>query len=260
MIVNEFVKITSWGKDKHINLICDYCQIQHSRQLKHYNKMKSNPLWDMDYCNKCWRPKIYNTPEYLNKMRSGVKRAYENPELRKKISAIVTGRNSGDNNPMKRQDVKNKVSKTRKELFEHPIFGPALKNKISLGCKEAWQAGKYIGANTSGESKWYDYQHSNGLIYKVQGQYELKFIAWLDSQGLEFLCHKGFIPYIDKQGVKRFYYPDFFVTDWNSYIDIKSSYWFHKQKDKWDCINEQCKDYKIKILMETELKNLGIKL
>lgn len=260
MIIGEYILIKTWGKDKQVDIKCDNCGGEHSRQFKHYKKMSKHVLWDKDYCNKCWRPKIYGTQEYLNKMRSGVKKAYENPELIKRMSNIVKGRNAGEKNPMKRLEVRQKVSETRKNLFKDPIFGPALSNKISRKCKEAWKQGKYIGANTSGESKWYDYYHSSGLVYKVQGTWELKFIEWLDSNGLEFTCHKGMIPYTDKNGVSRNYFPDFFVKEWNCYVDIKSSYWYQKQKDKWECLDSQCKNVGIKVLMEKDLKNLGIKI
>lgn len=260
MIIREYIVKKSWGKDLRVDIKCDQCSIEHSRQAKHYKKMKSHSLWDRDYCNSCWRPKIYGTPEYLSKMRAGVKRAYENPELIKRMSEIVKGRNAGDNNPMKRPDVQKKVSETRKKLFRDPIFGPALIQKLSRKSKEAWENGKYIGADTSGESKWYDYLHSDGTVYKVQGRWELKFIQWLDENKLLFTCHKGQIPYIDKQGNSRNYYPDFFVNEWNCYVDVKSSYWYQKQKDKWDCLREQCKDTEIRVLLEKDLRNLGIKL
>jgi hypothetical protein len=259
----KYISVNSKGNKDYFDktvLKCDLCGIDHMRDTKHYNRMKRHHLFDKDYCNKCWRPKIYGTAEYRQKMSKSVKIAYENTELRAQLSKIMKGVNSGDKNAMKRKDVRAKVSETRKKIFADPIKGKILREKISNGMSRAREDGTYFVGPTKGriKCKWYDYKHSNGEIYKVQGTWELKFIEWLDKNNMKFLCHRHYIKYLTKDNKQRFYYPDFFIFDWNCYVDIKSGFWFEKQLDKFDLIQQQNPDVAIKILMKKELNELGV--
>lgn len=263
MILEQFTETRHWAIGEvnvaMVKIQCDNCGTVHNREHKHFKKMKQHPLFDLEYCNKCWRPKIYGTPEYLAKMTAGVKKAYENLELRKRMSEIVTGRNTGDKNPMKRAEVRAKVSATRRQLFADPVTGPAIKKKIAAASRTAWEEGKYIGAKT-GKTKWYDYTHSSGTVYKVQGTWELKFIKWLDQNNMEFTCHRGKIPYTARDGSLHNYYPDFFVNDWNCYADPKGEHWYKKQIEKFELLTEQHPDITIRILHRKDLVKLGIKV
>ena len=265
MILEQFTEKRMWTSGEvGVNMVriqCDQCGTVHTREHKHLRKMKIHPLFDKEYCNKCWRPKIYNTPEYLAKMTAGVKKAYENPELRNRISKIVKAWDNmtGDKNPMKRPDVRARVSASRQRLFADPLTGPAIKKKIATASRVAWEEGKYIGSKT-GKTKWHDYTHSTGIIYKVQGTWELKFIEWLDQHNMEFTCHRGRIPYTARDGTLHNYYPDFFVNDWNCYVDPKGEHWYEKQIEKFQLLREQHPNIKIRILHRKELINLGIKL
>ena len=132
-----------------------------------------------------------------------------------------------------------------------------MRQKYSNGTKKAWEDGKFIGVNNCWKCLWYDYKHSNGKIYKVQGTWELKFIEWLDKNNLIFDCHKGRIPYIDDDNKNRNYYPDFFIYDWNIFVDIKSLFTFKGQERKFEILKN---NNKIKILFKEDLKKLGIKI
>ena len=50
------------------------------------------------------------------------------------------------------------------------------------------------------------------------------------------------------------YYPDFFITDWNCYVDIKNDYHYSIQKYKFDCLEKE--GYNIKIILKEELEKL----
>ena len=252
MIVNEFSKTTDRCTDIFCNIICDKCNKPHTRQRKHYRKMSSYAKWDMDYCNTCWRG-INATEEYRRKMSESVKKALAHPDVRTKLSAASKGKKLGDDNPMRRPEVRSKVSETRKKLFSDPATGAIIRDKISTACKKAWEDGRYIGSNTSGESTWYSYTHSNGTVYKVQGRYELRFIEWLDEKNMTFTCHTGRLPY-EVNGETHNYYPDFYVDEWQCYVDVKSAYWLSKQRDKFDALEIKYPG-QIKIFLEEDFKN-----
>lgn len=268
MIIEYFKKPYSYtskktGKvvttqNKMVRLVCDKCSNEHTRDAKHYAKMKVKfPEFNMDYCNTCWIPILNNRPQRLENMRQGLINAYNNkPELREKMSNIVKGRNTGDNNPMKRPEVRAKVSATRSALMKIPGYTDKFKH-ASLA---AWARGVYDNVNTSGHSNWYEYLHSSNTVYKVQGRYELAFIKYLDANNLDFDCHKGKIPYVADDGLTHHYFPDFYVYQWKSYVDPKASHWYKVQKRKFELLFEQHPNLKLLILTEDKLRNLGIKV
>ena len=241
--------------EKMVQLKCDECGEIHERTLRHYNKLKNNELFVKDYCNLCWRPILNNRPEKIKKMILGLKEVWKSEEKRKQMSETIKNVKdiSGDKNPMKNIEIRKKVGQTRSERMTDEE-----RKKYSDGTKKAWEEGKFIGVNNAWKCLWYDYEHSNGNVYKVQGTWELKFIKWLDDNNLKFECHKGRIPYIDDENKSKNYYPDFFVYDWNLYIDIKSDFTYIGQKRKFEILQKTNKN--IKILFKKDLKKLNIKI
>jgi hypothetical protein len=241
--------------EKILKLKCDKCDIIHERSLNQYKKMKENELFSNDYCNICWRLILNRRPEKIEKMKLALKKIWESEDKRKEMSDLIRSKVdiSGDKNPMKSLEIRNKVSKTRSEGMTL-----SMRKKYSNGTKKAWEDGKFIGVNNCWKCLWYDYKHSNGKVYKVQGTWELKFIEWLDKNNLTFECHRGKIPYIDDEGKCKNYYPDFFVYNWNVYVDIKSTYTFIGQSRKFEILKSN--NNKIQILFKEDLKNLGIKI
>ena len=148
---------------------------------------------------------------------------------------------------MKNIKIRKKVSNTRKNMMTQ-----AFRNKISEYTAKAWADGKYEGVRV-GQSKWYSYIHSNGTEYKVQGTWELEFIKWLDDNNLDFKCHEGRIQYVLKDQLKS-YYPDFFVTEWGQYVDIKNEYHYNLQIDKFNALKDQGNN--IRIILKEELEQL----
>lgn len=230
----------------------------------------SNPKWRKRRSEAA--KEICSKKEFREDMSRKLKKIYENPELRNKISDCVKQafkkdptnrvrqaktmrerkRNVGETNGMKKQEAKDKVSKFRKEFFKNK------ENRLRLSVKvaDAWKNGKFDKVRT-GRCKWYLFKSKDMKEYKVQGTWELSFIKWLDNNNLSFTCHKGRINYI-LNGVNRTYYPDFFIKEWNCFIDIKCSYFLKPEKIK--AIVECNPDLNIKILTEKELKELGVEI
>ena len=170
---------------------------------------------------------------------------------RKKMSDDITRseRMKGDNNPSRQPGASEKISKHRKEYYTNPEN----RKKTSESVSKLHLEGKL----KSGYTKNYKYT-CNDKEYIVQGSYELAFIKWLDLNKMKFRCHEDRIKYIDSNGVEKTYLPDFFVYDWDSYVDVKSSYWYSIQKEKFDNIFKSNPNLTLKILLESDLKNLHI--
>lgn len=267
MIIKEYKKPYTWTSKKTgklttvqehmIEFKCDKCGAEHSRTKKHYKKMKLNEHFNQDYCNKCWQGIQNNLPERRKKNSEAQKKRYADPKEREKTRLASKGNNAGDKNAMKRPEVREKVSETRTELMKDSEF----RQKFVQGSIDAWKRGCYTVVNDANhKTKWHIYEHSNGNEYRVQGTWELAFIEWLDKNNLTFECHKGRIPYTDDDGIERSYYPDFFVYEWNAYVDPKADHWYRKQYRKFELLKEQHPDKEIRILNKHKLLELGVKI
>lgn len=266
MITDTFSKSYSWtskktGKatttqEKMVMLTCDICNTVHARNYKHYSKMKTNVMFDRDYCNQCWIKILNSDPVKRQKNSRAQLERYKDPAERLKTSIASKGNNAGNTNAMKRLDVRKKVSETRTELMKDSEF----RAKFSQPAINAWARGAYENAKTSGKAHWHTYVHSNGNDYKVQGRYELAFIKYLDENNLKFDCHKGKIPYVADDGLTHHYFPDFYVHQWKAYADPKATHWYRKQYRKFELLSMQHPEIEIRVLTEDKLRKLGIKL
>jgi len=181
MIIKYFIK--SHGRINTKTMIrfkCDQCGMEYDIVNRNYLKMKKNPYYLKDYCNKCWRKVLNNRTEYKNSMSKAINKMYsDRPEIRDKKRKSMMGKNVGMLNGMKREEARKKASKSRKKLFLNPEF----KKKHGDMVRKAWADGKFDGVRV-GQCKWHRYIHSNGNIYKVQGTWELAFIYPFDKSQL----------------------------------------------------------------------------
>lgn len=229
---------------------CDKCNKVDDRNMKsHQILLENNPDFDKDYCKDCWRGMRQKTKRAKDRMSNAINTMINNdPDWKIRNSKSKKGKiNIGESNGMKNLDSRIKASNTRKNLMT-----PKFRDNISKYTAKAWADGKYDGVKV-GQSKWHEYLHSNGTTYKVQGTWELAFIKWLDSKNLTFDCHKGRIPY-KLNGKDKSYYPDFFIYEWNQYVDIKNEYHYSLQSDKFKALKEQGNN--IRIIFKNELEKL----
>jgi hypothetical protein len=235
-----------------IYFTCDNCKKEGKRRyLTHLDiKSRYKSIENKDFCYDCWNKIRQTLPESREKMSNDINKMIESdPDWKNRNSISKKGKiNIGDSNPMKNPDARKKQSISRKIM----LSDPENRKKISDNLKQAWIDGKYDGVKV-GCSKWYDYVHSNGTTYKVQGTWELEFIKWLDENNLNFNCHKGRLEYI-LNGEKKSYYPDFFVEEWNQYVDIKNDYHYSISTEKFEALKNQ--GYDIKLIFKTELEQL----
>lgn len=233
----------------YIFLQCDKCGKEQRRFNIKYLKLKENPAFDLDYCEKCWCGIRQKTNSHKEKMSKAINDMIDsNPEWKDKISQTSKGKiNLGENNGMKNPEAREKASKTRKEMMKN-----GYNKKVAEMTKKAWADGKYEGVNV-GICKWHEYLHSNGKTYKVQGTWELLFIKWLDESNMKFDCHRGRLEYELNKTIHN-YYPDFYVHDWNCYVDIKNDYHYSISKDKFDALEKA--GHIIKLLFKKDIEKL----
>ena len=251
-----FIKEIRVGKEKRKGGLyyCDKCEQKYNRTYKSLKKMELNSCYDKDYCNKCWRKILNNRPEYKQSMSLAINNMYKkNPEILDKKSKSMIGKNLGYKNAAKRPEIRKKMSESR---IKNVTSDPEYRKQASMKTAQAWKDGKFDGVRV-GQCKWHKYAHSNGNEYKVQGTWELAFIKWLDENKMKFTCHKGRIPYI-LDGNSKNYYPDFWVEEFDAYVDVKCKHFYNEKKFK--AIKEQNPDKQFKILFKKDLIDLGVDL
>lgn len=160
------------------------------------------------------------------------------------------------NNPMKNLDVAKRMSKTRRECV---TSDPEYRKKSSKRMKDAWRLGKYDGVAT-GKCKWYDHIKSNGTTVKLQGTWEVAYARFLDENNIAYESHKGRIEYLDKDGSKRSYYPDFHLIDTDEYVDVKGEFWNDEQRIKIECIKDSNPGMKLIIFRKEDFEKNNIDL
>ncbi len=233
--------------------ICDKCGEEFKRLYKVHKRIMKNKLYDKDYCYKCWNPIFQNDVIYKKKMSvSLLKMRKNNPNLSKSISATSKCRkiNQGDKNAMKRIEVRQKASNSRKKMLQDP----KIREEISRKTRLAWKNGKFDGVKV-GRCKWYTYKANNGNSYKAQGTWELAFLKWLDKNGMSFKAHRDRIQYCFN-GINKSYYPDFWVEDWQCYVEIKCKHFFNREK--FDAIMHSNIGLEVKILFKQDLIDMGV--
>ncbi|HEY6435359.1 MAG TPA: hypothetical protein VIY47_02125, partial [Ignavibacteriaceae bacterium] len=91
-----------------------------------------------------------------------------------------------------------------------------------------------------GRCKKYPYQKNDGEIITVDGTWELRFCKYLDAQNLTWRRNKKRFPYIKPNGIASTYQPDFYVEEWQCYVEIKG-YETELDRCKWSCFTEPLK-------------------
>lgn len=71
----------------------------------------------------------------------------------------------------------------------------------------------------------------DGRIIILQSSYEVIVAKELDKNNIKWIRPEP-LPYIDQEGIRRKYYPDFFLSDYDVYLDPKNNYLEEKDKYK----------------------------
>lgn len=99
--------------------------------------------------------------------------------------------------------------------------------------------------NHGGRCKWFEY---NGI--NLQGTWELAIAKKLDQFSISWIKTKEkryILEYIDDNKKSHSYNPDFYLKDYNCFLEIKG-YWWGKDKRKMELVMQQNPNVKIKII------------
>jgi hypothetical protein len=98
-------------------------------------------------------------------------------------------------------------------------------------------------------AQWYDSPFA-GLVF-LESSWEVKVAIDLDRNGIRW-TRPSYLKYINSEGIVRSYYPDFYLTDYDVYLDPKNKYQQKIDKEKLSRVKEQ-NNLKLYVLSETEL-------
>lgn len=99
--------------------------------------------------------------------------------------------------------------------------------------------------------------NKDGKVINLQSSYELETAKDLDRNHIDWNRPSSFY-YIDKNGTRRKYFPDFYLKDFKIYIDTKNDYLAVKDKEKISLAAEQ-NNVRILIVTKENLKWTKIK-
>lgn len=128
--------------------------------------------------------------------------------IKKSISRSLKGNKTWDNiDENKKNDIRKKASKRIKERYE-----------------KGWMP-------KAGRCKTIIYESKTAGFVKLNGSWELGVAKYLDEQNLNWARNKKRFRYIF-ENKERNYTPDFYVKEWNAYIEVKG-YETNMDKAKW---------------------------
>jgi len=119
--------------------------------------------------------------------------------------------------------------------------------QIYCSCKCSFNSEKYkhkmrehanrrqLGGHTSKKSIYYD--RGGDKVY-LQSSYEYNVAVDLDKHGIKWSRPK-FLYWTDECGNRHRYYPDFYLPEYNVYLDPKNDYLIKKDKYKIECVSKQ---------------------
>jgi len=86
--------------------------------------------------------------------------------------------------------------------------------------------------------KTVEYICLDGSIVKLDSSWEVRLAKLLDENSIKWVRPKP-LPWIDKKGIKHNYFPDFYLLEYNVFLDPKNDYAIEVQRDKLKALSEQ---------------------
>jgi hypothetical protein len=239
-----------WGKINYTLKRCKYCgENKRSSVLKaHENSCLLNPI-NKKYCKNCGNIILKN-----NKF-------------------CCMSCSASYNNSRRKFSQKNKDKKLHKYCVdcgkEISLYASRCKECCVIkrkGCKISNEQKEFLskirsktieekGVGGFLDTKYYKIKNINNIEYSVRGTWELRYAKFLNSSNILWE-RKYYLYYTTYDGVKRTYCPDFHLPISNEIVEVKG-YFSDEDKQKIKLVEEQ-NNIKIKVLLEKDLKELGI--
>ena len=162
--------------------------------------------------------------------KEAIKEKWKNSDYRNKVVSSLT--NSEKNKGVGGTEEKEQLRITK------------IREKILKRYSDGWEP-------TCGRCKKYDYYSPMAGNIKVDGKWELKVAEYLDSIGVTWKRNTTRFDYLYSGKVSS-YCPDFFVEEWNSYIEVKG-YETEKDREKWKQFPQQLVIWKKEDLLKLKI-------
>lgn len=98
----------------------------------------------------------------------------------------------------------------------------------------------------------YNFKKKDSSVVKLQSSYELRYAQFLEDNDVKWIRPSKGIPWIDDNQVSHKYYPDFYLIDYDVYVDPKNDFLIEKDKRKIELVCKQNNIF-VKILSVEEL-------
>lgn len=257
------------------NISCIYCKKETSIRgiFTHYNH-HHNPIWKSEWYDKnkvngdlfaqryaklrndklesynlnpnicvCGKPKSYKrkTNKYCSMScattHTNKTRTPRTEESRKKTS----------------ETLKKTISNKPKSIKEKTICKVSFKNCSQCGilftiksirsnrktCSRVCQIHASVGVRkyTNGRRKNIYYKHKDGSTVLLESSWELEIAEFMDKHNINWIRPK-YIRWTDKDGKIRLYYPDFYLPDYDIYLDPKNPTAISSSIDKMEIVSK----------------------
>lgn len=151
----------------------------------------------------------------------GVSNAFQSSEIKEKIKQTNLNK-YGVEHPMKIPEIaKSTQEKAQNTMIKkYGVYTPFLSDSMKKKGFETKNKNNSWGKG--GKCKWYTIENQ-----RVQGLFELELANWLVENKINFIAHKlKGIKYIDNKNKQRYYYPDFYLPDYNLYLEPHAKYFW----------------------------------
>lgn len=110
------------------------------------------------------------------------------------------------------------------------------KKTCSSNCKTVLGFKNRTYQNGSRSTIYFENKNQGTIV--LESSWELKLAKYLDSKNIDWI-RPGYLRWIDNKGVKRIYYPDFYIDKYDLYVDPKNPYCMEKDKDKMNYFKDK---------------------
>lgn len=187
-------------------MLCQYC----SKECKNTNSLKQHEI-------RCKQNPTRIDMSGPNNPRFGCKGVNQHTKAKEAGQKIVVSEQTRDK--LRKANTGYVWSKERKEAHSKRMLQAVLDNPDS-----------YSASNVSGRVKTYEF---DGLKFK--GTWELKVAKFLKEHSIKYTNEIKPIPY-DWEDSKHLYFPDFYLPDYDLYIEVKG---YKRDRDlcKWKALD-----------------------
>lgn len=247
---------------KFIDVNCNYCSSIIHKELKEYSRQKKNNPDCHFYCsNHCIR--AFEKQKYppvklsCSECRTEFDVVYASRNDRKFCSkkCALTNRHRNQKINKKPKAVKPRPYRKLEDTdFHCVICNNVFRKKWARGMKlfqtcskecygELVSRNSKANPNCGGETNYRKYQYKN---VTMDSSWEVELAQWMDENKITWIrSRKICLFWKDERGDLRRYYPDFYLPDYNIYLDPKNKYLQEKDKFKLESVQ---KEQNVKIL------------